>query len=124
MSDNRNIELARRMIDAMDMGDLRAIDELVHPDHRDHAAEEELTGRDGVRRTMEWIHETFGEPHTEIQDLIASGDRVVARAMFSAHQIGELGACRRRAESSRQSTSTSGGWPTACSPSTGWFAEA
>ena len=50
-----------------------------------------MAGRDGVRRTMEWIHETFGEPRSEIQDLIASGDRVVARAMFSARQIGELG---------------------------------
>lgn len=75
---------------AAERGDMGAIDELVHPDHRDHAPEGGSAGREGVRRSMEWLGATFGDPRNDVEDLIAAGDRVVARVRFSATHIGEL----------------------------------
>ncbi|MBA2512955.1 MAG: ester cyclase [Solirubrobacterales bacterium] len=98
-ADAPNIELARRMIAAFDAGDDSAVDELIHAEYRDHAATDGRSGQEGVRETLAWTRETFGDPRTVVEDLIASGDRVVARVRFTATQVGELdgvGATGRR----------------------------
>jgi predicted ester cyclase len=43
-----------------------------------------------VRESMRWVNATFGDRDTEIEDLFATDDRVVARVRFAATQIGEL----------------------------------
>ena len=91
MSDTTNIELARRMIAAFDAGDQNAVEALVHPDHREHAGPVPERGQDGVRGSIAWLHETFSGPRTTIDDLVASGDRVVARVRFAAAVTGALG---------------------------------
>lgn len=90
MSDNDNIELARRMIGAVEAGDDSVVYELIHPEHRDHAATDGRSGPEGVGGSIAWVNDTFADREMVIEDLIASGDRVVARVRFSATHVGEL----------------------------------
>ncbi len=90
MSDHTNIELARRMIAAFEAGDDSVVDELVHPEHREHAATDGRSGQEGVRGSIAWVNDTFGDRTLVVEDLIASGDRVVARVWFGATHVGEL----------------------------------
>lgn len=84
MSENTNIEIARRFLAAFDADDDSVVDELIHPDHREHAGPHPQSGREGVRGALAWIGETFTDRETAVADLIASGDRVVARVQFRA----------------------------------------
>ena len=90
MSDNTNIELARRTIAAFEAGDDSVVDELIHAEHRDHVATDGRSGREGVRGSIAWVNDTFADRELVVEDLIASGDRVVARLRFSATHVGEL----------------------------------
>jgi predicted ester cyclase len=90
MSENTNIEIARRILAAFDAGDDSVVDELIHPDHREHAGPAPQPGRDGVRGSIAWLHERFAACETVVEDLIASGDRVVARVRFCATCTGEV----------------------------------
>ena len=83
-------ELARRILAAFEAADEEAVDMLIHPDHVDHAPQDGSTGPDGVRDSLRWVRETFGDRRVVVEDLIATEDRVVARVRFSATQIGEL----------------------------------
>ncbi len=90
MSDSTSIELARRLLAAFDAGDHSALSALIHPGHREHAGPAPQPGLDGVRGSIAWMHETFADPRTTVEDLVASGDRVVARVRFAATCKGEL----------------------------------
>jgi predicted ester cyclase len=90
MSENTNIEIARRILAACDANDDSVVDELIHPDHREHAGPEPQPGREGVRGSIAWLNETFAGCETVVEDLIASGDRVVARVRFCATFTGEV----------------------------------
>jgi predicted ester cyclase len=90
MSDNTNIELARGILAAFDAGDDDVVDELIHPDHREHAGMDPQPGREGIRGSIAWVNGTFSDCETIVEDLIASGDRVVARVRFSATCLGEF----------------------------------
>jgi len=85
-----NTDMARRLIAAFDAADESAVEELIHPQHRDHGPDEEGLGRDAVRESMRWVNATFGDRDTEIEDLFATDDRVVARVRFAATQVGAL----------------------------------
>jgi predicted ester cyclase len=89
MTTTTHIELARRAISAFEACDERAVDELIHPTYRDHASSN-AGGQDGARATMRWLRATFADMRVVPEDLIAGGDRVVARVRFSATQIGDL----------------------------------
>jgi predicted ester cyclase len=90
MSDNTNIEIARRILAAFDANDDSVVDELIHPDHREHAGPEPQHGREGVSGSIAWLNQTFADCETVVEDLIASGDRVVARVRFCATCTGEV----------------------------------
>jgi predicted ester cyclase len=79
-----NLQLARRLLDAVDSGDESALPDIVHPSHRDHGGQVENTGLEGVRDTLRWLHDTFGDMTNTLEDLIATDDRVVARVRFHA----------------------------------------
>jgi ketosteroid isomerase-like protein len=84
MSENANIELARRLLAAFETGDVSVVDELIHPAHRDHARFDRSPGPDGVRDSIRWMRETFAQRRIVLEDVIASGDRIVARVRFTA----------------------------------------
>jgi predicted ester cyclase len=90
MSEDANIELARRLLAAFEAGDEDAAEALIHPAHREHGRFEAVSGPDGVRAAIRWARETFAERRIVPQDLVASGDRVVARIRVSAVPIGDV----------------------------------
>ena len=90
MSSATNIELARRSLAAFDASDASVVAELFHPDYREHAGLAPVSGQDGIRESIAWLSETFANRRTQVEDLIASGDRVVARVRFSGTHVGDL----------------------------------
>lgn len=90
MTETANIELARRLIAAFEAGDDSVVAELIHPAHRSHAREDVGRGVDGVRDSIRWVRARFSERRIAAQDIVASGDRVVARLRVSAIQTGDL----------------------------------
>jgi predicted ester cyclase len=84
MSEHANIELARRLLAAFETGDVSVVDELIHSAHRDHAGIDRSSGPDGVRDSIRWMRETFAQRRIVLEDVIASGDRIVARVRFTA----------------------------------------
>lgn len=84
-----SLDLARRFLTALEAGDAAAVDELVHPSHRDHDAEGSR-GREGARASIRRAHESFADIEILPEDFVAAGDRVVARVRFSGTQVGEL----------------------------------
>ena len=90
MSEDANIELARRLLAAFAAGDEGVVDALIHPAHREHGVFDSARGPDGVRAAIRWARDTFAERRIVPQDLVASGDRVVARIRVSAVPIGDV----------------------------------
>jgi predicted ester cyclase len=89
MSEDPNIDLARRLLAALEAGDEEAVGELIHPAYRGHSITEGSPGPEGVRGSIRWLRETFADRRIIAEDLIASGDRVVARVRFTAVQVGD-----------------------------------
>jgi predicted ester cyclase len=90
VTENANIELARRLLAAYAAGDESVVDDLIHAAHRDHGALDGASGPDGVRASIGWLRRTFADRRIVPEDIVASGDRIVARVRFSATQRGEL----------------------------------
>jgi predicted ester cyclase len=90
MSKRSNIELASRLIAAFETGEDRAVEQLIHPAHRDHVAIEGLPGPDGVRESIRSWRAGFTVLQMVPEDIIASDDRVVVRVRVS----GKLAAAR------------------------------
>lgn len=87
-----NKELVRRGFEAL-FGDAEPgeVEEVFHPDFVNHeAAEGRPRGPAGMRETAAWLRKTFGDPSFEVQDIVAEGDRVVARVLFSGTHAGEV----------------------------------
>lgn len=90
----RNKETYHRFHDAVNSGDLevisKAIDEFIHPDGRFHTAE--LTGVTAVqaqKRIWEILLRAFPDIHVTVEDLLAVGDKVVARQVVTGTNSGE-----------------------------------
>jgi predicted ester cyclase len=88
-----NKQLARRALEEIYAGaDLVRAEELIHRDFVDHepAHGEEGNGPEGVKRTVERLHETFGDLRFEVEDEIAEGDKVVQRVTMSGRQVAPM----------------------------------
>jgi len=85
----RNKEVARQIIERVFVDqDDAAIDELVAVDFLPHTFGPMPPGREGLRAGMKRAGVGVSEPDFEIHDLIAEGDRVVARITSSARHVG------------------------------------
>ena len=87
-----NKELMRRFYDeAVNGQQFDAIDELVSADFVDHEEFPGLPGgREGAKQFFKLCHSAFEGFSMEVEDLIAEGDRVVARCTMSGTQRGEF----------------------------------
>lgn len=79
MSTTSNKALIRRYLKAIDKGDVSVLDAFVAPDFVDHSASPgQPAGLEGLRRSF--LDSQVATPgYHEVDDLIAEGDRVVAR---------------------------------------------
>jgi len=93
MSNERNRELVRRMVEEMfNRGNLSLADEFLAPDF---AEREELppgipSGREGVIQLTTMLRSAFPDFKATIDDMIAEGDKVVIRQTWRGTHKGEF----------------------------------
>jgi len=87
-----NKEIIRHWIDAgVNTGDLSVADELFEPDVLAHAPEGDVRGVDaGPKASVRLLREALPDLELTIDDLIAEGDRVVARFVAQGSHRGEF----------------------------------
>jgi steroid delta-isomerase-like uncharacterized protein len=77
--------------EVINQGKLEVFDELVSPDMVEH---EELPGfesnREGIKQYFQMMHNAFPDLHFQVDDIFASGDKVVARITMHGTQQGEF----------------------------------
>lgn len=76
----QNKQLVRRVFEEVyNQGNLDVVEELASPDFVAHSPTEDVHGTAGVKQFVTDLRTAFPDLHTTIEDLIAEGDRVVAR---------------------------------------------
>ena len=89
----RNKDVIRRLLAEVDRGNVDVVDTYYSPDYVDHTPSPLrglAAGRDGVRKAFSLFHEAFPDTRHTIEDLVAEGDRVVARISARGTHTGEL----------------------------------
>jgi predicted ester cyclase len=89
----RNKDVIRRLLEEVDRGNLDVVDAWYSPEFVDHAPSPTrglAPGRDGVRQAFALFRQAFPDTRHTIEDLIAQGDRVVARISARGTHTGEL----------------------------------
>jgi len=82
MSTEQNKAAARRIYDeCFSKGNLAAIDELFDPGFTDHnpTVPNQPQGAEGFRQVVTTFRHTFPDLHFTVEDVVAEGDKVVAR---------------------------------------------
>jgi len=86
-----NKALMRRFLESLNAGNLDIVDELVAKDHVDHHIPPELPkGPEGIKLYLEGSFAAFPDSHVSVEDMIAEGDKVVVRYVFTGTQQGEF----------------------------------
>jgi steroid delta-isomerase-like uncharacterized protein len=91
MSEESKNVVRRFIEDGLNKADADVIAEVRSPDIVWHAGVlGEARGVDDLVSKISWIHESFPDLHVTIEDLIAEGDRVVARATVTGTHSGPV----------------------------------
>jgi predicted ester cyclase len=89
----RNKSVIRRLLAEVDRGNLGVVDECYSPSYVDRTPSPIrglAEGREGVRRAFAIFQQAFPDTKHSIDDLVAEGDRVVARISARGTHTGEL----------------------------------
>lgn len=89
----RNKTVIRRLLQEVDRGNLDVVDDCYAESYVDRTPSPIrglAEGREGVRRAFELFHHAFPDTTHTIEDLVAEGDRVVARISARGTHTGEL----------------------------------
>lgn len=91
MSTEQNKAIVRELVAALNRADENAFLALIAPDVVDHYAPPGLPpGREGWNINRKLFHAAFPDGHWAEEDLIAEGDRVVGRYLFTGTHQGEF----------------------------------
>jgi predicted ester cyclase len=88
-----NKDLIRRLLAEVDRGNLEAVEACYGADYVDHAPSpirSRDAGRAAVREAFAILQRAFPDARHVIEDLVAEGDRVVARISARGTHTGEL----------------------------------
>jgi predicted ester cyclase len=90
MSIERNKTLVRRLMEEdISRGDEAVAEEIIHPDFVDHTNPPDMRhGLAGHKAIVRLFRATFPDLEWHIDDLIAEGDKVVARTTMRGTQLG------------------------------------
>jgi steroid delta-isomerase-like uncharacterized protein len=89
-----NKDIVRRFIQSIDAHDIDALSTLVAEDVKNHAAIPEAQGVAGLRTIFQKLFTGIPDYRTTCEDLVAEGDRVVARVTVRGTQTGPLAFAR------------------------------
>lgn len=90
MTQDEMKELARRLYEAADAGDLDVIDAIVAPDFRSHAMG--TSGPDAIKKAYAAMREKYPDLRVSVEDVLADGDKLAVRTSvhgLPASQAGE-----------------------------------
>ncbi len=91
MSAEENKAILRQAYDAINQNNLDALDEVVASDITDHdAGPGQAPGLEGVKQLFSSIHTAFPDFRMNVEDMIAEGEKVVARVSWSGTHQGEF----------------------------------
>jgi steroid delta-isomerase-like uncharacterized protein len=77
--------------EAFNRGDVSVVDELVADDFVDHDPMPGMPpNREGLKAMIRDLHQAFPDFHTEVEDQIVAGDKVVERWSCTGTQEGEF----------------------------------
>ena len=88
-----NKDLIRRLFAEVDRGNIDVWEHFYTSDYVDHApsaVRSQAAGREGLREAFARFQRAFPDTRHTIEDLVAEGDRVVARVSAEATHSGEL----------------------------------
>jgi predicted ester cyclase len=88
-----NKALMRRMYEEIhNKGNMAAVDELVAANFVDHNAPDPglPPGPEGIKQTFTMFHNAFPDFHVTVEDMLAEGDKVVARLTITGTHKGDL----------------------------------
>jgi len=88
-----NKDLIRRLFAEVDRGNIGVWESFYTADYVDHApsvVRSQAAGREGLREAFAVFQRAFPDTRHTIEDLVAEGDRVVARVSAQATHSGEL----------------------------------
>jgi steroid delta-isomerase-like uncharacterized protein len=88
MSSEANKDVVRRTHAAIIQGDMSALGELFTPDYVDHSRLGVSPGPEGVVQFFAMARAAMPDLHATLDELIAEGDRVVARGTITGTQTG------------------------------------
>ena len=84
MAVNDNKMLTHRVYDAFNRRDLDSLDTLLAVDMVDHTAGlEQAPGREGIKAVWSYLFATYPGITVTVEDLLADGDLVAARVIFT-----------------------------------------
>ena len=91
MSTEQNKAIRRQAYAAVNQKNLDALDEVIASDVINHSARPGQTpGLEGVKQLFSSLHAAFSHFHIDVEDMIAEGDKVVARVTASGTHQGEF----------------------------------
>ncbi len=92
MSIEENKAIMRRFYEEISKGNLAAVDDLVAADLVEHSpfVPGQAPGRQGTLELFTMIHAAFRDLHFSVEDMVAEGDKVVARGTMSGTHKGEF----------------------------------
>ena len=91
MSEQNKANIRRFYDEVFNAGNIAVVDELVASNFVDHEEFPGLSGgRDGLKQFVTMMRTAFPDARMDVDDLIAEGDKVVARLTMSGTQRGEF----------------------------------
>jgi predicted ester cyclase len=92
MSEENKAIVRRQEEELLTQGNLDAADEIYARNYVGHdpSNPEDIRGLEAAKQAAADYREAFPDPQVTIEDLIAEGDRVVARVRFRGTHLGEL----------------------------------
>ena len=94
-TDEKNIKIVRRSIEALNTGDVTKVSEFIHPNYFDRDSQsipgrEKLRGPEAFVDTVKKLRAALSELHYKEQEIIASNDMVVLIMMVTGKHTGDL----------------------------------
>jgi len=93
--EEKNINIVRRSIEALNSGDVTNVSEFIHPNYLDRDSQsipgrEKLRGSEAFIDTVKKLRTALSELHYKEQEVIASNDKVVSIMIVTGKHTGDL----------------------------------